>query len=359
MSFRDLVARTWEENILFSVLVELTYRCNLDCAFCYNDLALAGTPLSKEQYLRFFDDLREMQVVNLTLTGGEPLAHPDFFALGRAARERGFVVRVKSNGHALRGDVARRLKEEVDPLLVEVSLHGATASTHDRQTRVPGSFDRLLSNLHGLRDMGQAFKINSTLTAWNESEIEAMFAIADDLGAPLQIDPEVTPKDDGSQDPLELLASLEGVTRLLEIQQARAAQFLAANAEALREEERPNRPAPTVSKKYCGAGSSSICIDPFGNVLPCVQWRRPVGNLHHASVKDLWSGNGKLDAIRGITTDVKSMIEAEPGGRTMSFCPGTAENHTGDPKRFYRTAETRRIAAGAADERKRRLPVVG
>jgi MoaA/NifB/PqqE/SkfB family radical SAM enzyme len=141
--YSGLVRRTWEENVLFSVLVELTYRCNLDCFFCYNDLALRGEPLSFDEYRRFFAELRDLQVLNLILSGGEPLAHPDFFRLGACARALGFLVRVKSNGHALRGDLARRLRDEVDPYVVEVSVHGATPATHDRQTRVPGSFDRL------------------------------------------------------------------------------------------------------------------------------------------------------------------------------------------------------------------------
>ena len=151
MSFAKVIAKTWRDNLLFSVLVELTYRCNLDCFFCYNDLALRGRPLSLQQYFDFFSDLRDLQVLNLTLTGGEPLAHPDFLRLGARARELGFVVRIKSNGHALRGAMARRIRDEIDPFLIEVSLHGASAAVHDRQTRVPGSFERLLANLREMR----------------------------------------------------------------------------------------------------------------------------------------------------------------------------------------------------------------
>jgi len=201
MSFEGLLLRTWRDNHLFSVLVELTYRCNLDCFFCYNDLGLRGRPLTVEQYEEFFADLRELQVLNLTLTGGEPLAHPDFLRLGARARELGFVVRIKSNGHALRGAMARRIRDEIDPFLIEVSLHGATAAVHDRQTREPGSFDRLLANLREMRGLGLRVKLNSTLTAWNEHEIEETMAIADRLELPLQIDPEVTLRDDGDREP--------------------------------------------------------------------------------------------------------------------------------------------------------------
>ena len=167
MGFEQVLQKTWRDNLLFSVLVELTYRCNLDCFFCYNDLGLRGEPLRTDQYRAFFEDLRDLQVLNLTLSGGEPLAHPDFLKLGARARELGFVVRVKSNGHALRGEMARRIRDEVDPFLIEVSLHGATAATHDRQTRVPGSFDRLIANLREMTDLGLRVKLNITLTLWN------------------------------------------------------------------------------------------------------------------------------------------------------------------------------------------------
>ena len=96
-----------------SVLIELTYHCNLDCFFCYNDLGRQGRPLALADYLRFFDDLADLGVMQLTFSGGEPLAHRDFFSLGKAARERGFLIRVKTNGHALKAAAARRMQIEI------------------------------------------------------------------------------------------------------------------------------------------------------------------------------------------------------------------------------------------------------
>src|ERR1700730_12483347 len=164
-----------------------------------------------------------MQVLTLTVPGGEPLAHPDFIRLGARARALGFAVRVKSNGHALRGEMARRIRDEIDPFLVEVSLHGATAATHDRQTRVPGSFERLLANLGEMRRLGLRVKLNSTLTAWNEHEVEAILDLAAELGLPLQVDPEVTPRDDGDRSPLALTVSRDGLSRLFAALAAREA----------------------------------------------------------------------------------------------------------------------------------------
>jgi MoaA/NifB/PqqE/SkfB family radical SAM enzyme len=362
VSLARVVATAWRENLLFSVLLELTYRCNLDCFFCYNDLGLRGEPLSREQYLRLLADLREMEVMNLTLSGGEPLAHPDFLALGARARELGFVVRIKSNGHALRGELARRVRDEVDPFLIEVSLHGATAAAHDRQTRVPGSFGRLLANLRELRDLGLRVKLNSTLTRWNEEEIEGMFALADSLGLPLQVDPEVTPRDDGGREPLQVAPSREGVLRLFRLQFARGRAAEEGRPEIQVARGGDDGTVPTPVHKHCGAGSSGIAVDPFGNVYPCVQWRRPVGNLHHQGIGEIWRGSAGLAEVRGLTVQVKERIGAEgPGSHLLNFCPGSAAAHVGSPLELYPAAVRRReiLEQVMVEEEKRTLlPVV-
>jgi AdoMet-dependent heme synthase len=344
VNFSDVVVKAWQQNVLFSALIELTYRCNLDCYFCYNDLGLEGKALSRRQYFALLDGLAALGTFNVILSGGEPLAHPDFFAIGARARELGFVTRVKSNGHALGGDVARRVKDEVDPFVVEVSLHGATAATHDRQTRVPGSFDRLLANLNEGRALGLRFKINSTLTAWNEDELEDMIGLAEGLEIPLRIDPEVSPRDDGDAEPLSIRASRRAVRRLFDIQAEYRERSAAAAAVRVEREGDGLLPAgAAASTKHCGAGSATIAVDPFGSVFPCVQWRRAVGNLHEQSIEEIWMGSTDLDEVRRTTEAVKEMLDAEGAeARTMSFCPGAAAAQTGSPLALYPAAAARR-----------------
>ncbi len=350
MSFAGIARRTWREHLLFSVLIELTYRCNLDCFFCYNDLGLRGRPLSTEQYRRLLEELAEMQVLNLILSGGEPLAHPDFFEIGACARELGFLVRVKSNGHALRGRLAERLRREVDPFMVEISLHGARASTHDRQTRVAGSFERLMANLAEMLELGLRVKLNSTLTRWNEDELEEMMALARSLGVPLQIDPEVTPRDDGDAEPLAIRASSAGLTRLFAAQAAATADrgepAAGAAMEVVREGDAllpsGSGNSSATGEKHCGAGAATLAIDPFGSVYPCVQWRRPLGNLHESSVRELWSGSPALDEIREQNVEVGRRISSLGAeGRLLAFCPGSAAQRTGDPTAIYPAAAER------------------
>ena len=325
MRAADIISRAWRENLLYTALIELTYRCNLDCFFCYNDVDQQGTPLAAEQYERFLRDLADLQVMEIILTGGEPLAHADFFRLGATARELGFVVRIKSNGHALGGALARRVKEEVDPFVVDISLHGATAEIHDRQTRIPGSFDKLMRNLAEMKQLGLRLKLNGTLTRWNQHQIEDMSRLAKGFGIPLTVTATVTPRDDGNSEPLTIAASDEALRELSEF----------------RYREDPGAPrqmSTTAAKvggeveKNCGAGSSAIAVDPFGNVYPCVQWRRSLGNLHETSIKEIWAGSDELDEIRTVTTEAKRR-KSQLGriGASMNFCPGLSEEKTGDP----------------------------
>lgn len=340
MAYRDHIARTWDCAILSSVLVELGYRCNLDCVICYNDRAEAGVPLKRDQYLRLLEDLATLQVLTLTLSGGEPLLHPDFWAIGRRARELGFVVRIKSNGLALGAAVVRRLREEIDPFIVELSLHGATPAAHDRQTQVPGSLARLLDNVGILQAAGQRIKFNSPLTAWNEGEMPAMFALAAALGVPLAVDTRLTPRDDGDLSPLDLTASLAGMRRVLDLQRAAAASQTPAVA-------REEALTPGESCHHCGAGAATLAVDPCGQVYPCVQWRRAIGNLHQHSMAELWHGSRDLAEVRAVTLAVKQHLAAWPAEeRPAGFCPALAEQRTGSPLTLDPEVRRRMAAMG-------------
>ena len=353
MSLARVVAAAWRENLLFSVLVELTYRCNLDCFFCYNDVGAAGrAALAATHYFRLFAELRELEVLNLTLSGGEPLAHPDFLALGARARELGFAVRIKSNGHALRGELARRVRDEVDPFLIEVSLHGATAATHDRQTRVAGSFERLLANLAELRALGLRVKLNSTLTAWNEGEIAGMFALADALGLPLQVDPEVTPRDDGGREPLagRRLAA-RGCSASSACSSSAAARRTADRSvrrwvPRRRRRHRPGAGRQALRRRLLGAGHRSLrqrlplrAVAPAGGQPPPPGPARDLAGLGgpRRGARPHGAGQGGAGGARG------------PGRPCSTSAPARPPSMPGSPLRIYPAAVQRREILGAGD----------
>ena len=305
-----------EQRILHDVSLELTYACNLDCFFCYNDRAKAGTPLSLAQYERLLEDLARMQTLYLMLTGGEPMVHPHFFAIGQKARELGFVTRVRTNGHSLNRRMAERVRDEVDPYVVEVSLHGATADVHDRQTRLPGSFDRLLANLNAAGKAGLRLGVVTTPTAWNEHQIGEMVALCDGLEIPIRFQGPVGPRDDGDTAPLAIqpsAAAWERVTELVEWRRALrdAEDGSVGNAAPTVEMER----APEV-QATCSVGVAGVDIDPYGNVQACMHLQESAGNLHQQSIEEIWNYSPLFQRARARAVDA---AKAFPGGKPQQF----------------------------------------
>ncbi len=339
MTLRSTIEDAWTNDRLVSVLLELTYACNLNCSFCYNDLNLKGKPLSLDQYEALLDDLQTQNVLYLILSGGEPLSHPDFFSIGALAKERGFVTRIKTNGHSVGSKVATRIKKEVDPYRLEVSLHGATAEVHDRQTRVRGSFERLMNNFEAMRDAGLRVQVNTALTKWNQHQIADIFSIVDQLGFRIQVDDEVKPRDDGDVSPTEIQASTDAILLLRKLQREYSAPREAPSQTSTMSEQRPAQ--PTGSDKHCGAGASTLAVDPVGNILPCVQWRMPVGNLHEKRLPEIWHGSD-LANVRDTTRHVKAKLAGYgDAGKALRFCPGLAHANSGNPRAVYGSAAKR------------------
>ena len=97
----------------------------------------------------------------------------------------------------------------------------------------------------------------------------------------------------------------------------------------------PRQPRQSV-KRHCGAGASSLTIDQWGNVLPCVQWRRAAGNIRHTPIAEIWSASAELQKVRTITVEAKKVAARfkGPAGVTL-FCPGLADLLEGDPLALY------------------------
>ncbi|QFU74592.1 radical SAM protein [Halioglobus maricola] len=316
--------RVREQRILHDVSLELTYGCNLDCFFCYNDREKVGTPLSLAQYEALLEDLAEMQTLYLMLTGGEPMIHPHFFAIGAKAMEQGFATRVRTNGHSLSLRQALRLYDEVRPVSVEISLHGATADVHDRQTRVPGSFNRLLLNLDAARRAGLRCRLVSTPTSWNEHQIAEMFALADSLGLELRFQGPVAPRDNGDTEPMQIQPQAQTWQTVRRELRKRVSPDLIAVDLGVGEGDE----CATEEDATCSVGVSGVDIDPYGNVQACMHLQASAGNLHDQDIRSIWETSPLFLEARGRAVQAASQF---PDGRREQhgaplFCLAVEEN---------------------------------
>ena len=84
----------------------------------------------------------------------------------------------------------------------------------------------------------------------------------------------------------------------------------------------------------CGAGLTTLCIDPFGAVYPCVGWRKPAGNLHEKSLGEVWR-DLPLRRITEENREAGAQKALNPTLRGELFCPGRAWLQYGSPLTVY------------------------
>lgn len=348
--------RAWVSmhGLLYSAHWELTYRCNMRCLHCYNPGAahsVGEAPRRSTVEMRLaeatsvLDDLRDIGVYRLVLSGGEASIHSDFLAILVAARERGFAVTLLTNGLALDEQQCVRIARAW-PSLVALSIYSAFPAAHDAITGVPGSFERSVRALETLRQLGIATRIKSpqmhhTVVGW-----EGVRALADRLGAQLEFEMLISASRDGSTIPVALAA--HDVDELTVLAATPGSPISVYPCDL-----RGRAAGGLVTIPLCGAAINSIGIDPAGNVVACNSLPIPGGSHRVHGIRNLWrathsfrSANpdhvppAALAAAVGPLSDWQRM-RIEDFDRCGSRrecgwclkCPGLAMLEHGDPRR--------------------------
>ncbi len=213
------------------------------------------------------------------------------------------------------------------PPTVDVSLHNATAAVHDRQTRVAGSFDRLLNNIRTAKEIGLRCECISTPTVWNEHQIEEMFKLCDGMQVPLNFQGPVGPRDNGDTAPLTIQPAEATWNLITALQKKRRAQqknsaVFTGDFAADIFEDTQEEPA------MCSVGVSGVDIDPFGNVQACMHLQESAGSLHEQSIREIWENSPLfLRARQRAVEAARQFIDSPPRqyGAPL-FCIAVEEN---------------------------------
>lgn len=167
----------------YTLVAELTYRCPLSCAYCSNPLEL-GRPadeLDTATWGRVFREAAELGVLQLNLTGGEPLARSDLEALIAEAHASELYVNLITSGIPADAERLARLKAAgLDALQISVQdtdaagaawIAGRDANVSKRQTAAAA------------RALGLPLTLNVVIHRGNIARVPAFVALAEELGA--------------------------------------------------------------------------------------------------------------------------------------------------------------------------------
>jgi cyclic pyranopterin phosphate synthase len=160
--------------------VSITDRCNYKCVYCRTGEVGAQYPeLSIPEYLRLISVFVSLGITKIRLTGGEPLLRRGLLDLVRELAKLRTIdgerldLALTTNGHLLDG-LAHPLKA-AGLNRITVSMDAVDAPTFESITRIPGSFDAVLSGIRAARAAGLTpLKVNCVLLrGFNDGQIEA------------------------------------------------------------------------------------------------------------------------------------------------------------------------------------------
>lgn len=293
---RLITLKAEARRVPLNVHLELTYRCNEQCVHCYcvvehgREAEAKRRELTQDEITRLLDDLAAMGALYLTFSGGEVLVRRDFFAIAEHARRQGFVYRIFTNGIGLTEERVARIAA-LEPLAVELSIFSADPAVHDAITRVTGSFDRLIANVQRLKAHGLRVYLKTVVMKPNLAGLAKVRQLGRDLDVFTHTFAcEVSPRIDGD---------VHGPSRH-QLDEGELFEYL--SSAVWRKQLAPILDGPPEEaarqKQTCGPAINGCCIDPYGNVFPCIAFRVPIGNIREKSFKELW--NAPPPAIRDL-----------------------------------------------------------
>ena len=254
---------------------EITCRCNLRCVMCYTDCFNRPDKIREElttrEMVRIMNEMADAGCLELCLTGGEPLARPDFFDIYEQAITSGFLVTLFTNGTLITEAVADRLAA-LPPHRIEISLHGLTEQSFETITQGHGSYQRCLHAIQVLIERRVPLVLKTTAMTINRHEILDIKRYVQGLGSVgYKLCEEMRPALDGTAGPYQFSLTPEEVEDLNQ-------QDPQLWQEACRKQSEPAPP--------CRSGMRSFHIDAYGFLQLCSGNRAQGYDLRNGSFKE-------------------------------------------------------------------------
>ena len=266
----------------------LTYRCNNNCAHCYNARPRSFPEMTTGQWKQAIKRCWDLGIPHIIITGGEPTMRNDLPELISFAESQGQITGLNSNGRRLADK--DYLKTIVDAGLdhVQITFESADEAIHDRLVCHPGAWQQTIAGIRNAVDSRLFVMTNTTLLQDNAGTMVDTLKMLGELQVPTV----------GLN---ALIYSGRGETVGTGLSEAALPELL-NNARNITTANHQKLIWYTPTQychfdpitlqlgiKGCTAACYNMCIEPDGAVLPCQSYYQPLGNILQDPWDSIWN----------------------------------------------------------------------
>ena len=294
----------------------ITYRCNNDCAHCYNARERNFPELHTENWKYIMDRLWTLGVPHIVFTGGEATLRNDLPELIAHAESNGQITGLNTNARRLADP--KYVQKLVDAGLdhIQITVESCDEQIHDEMMRTKGAFKQTIQGLKNVLDTQLYVMTNTTMLRTNVHRIPDTLDFLAELGVPTI----------GLN---ALIYAGQGLTVGTGLHERELQPILdMAVQKTSQHNQRLIWYTPTqycnfdpiqsnLGVKGCTASLYSMCIESNGNVLPCQSYYHPLGSMLTDPWDSIWNHklSVQLRERRGLPAKCEGCpVVAECGG---------------------------------------------
>ncbi|MBN1978809.1 MAG: radical SAM protein [Anaerolineae bacterium] len=323
-----------------SVDIAITGRCNLNCKYCYYaDEMAASHDLPTERWLTFFEELGNLAVQRIYITGGEPLTRPDLFELVDGIIANRMRYALLTNGTLVTEEVLSQFedgkrRQRLD--YIQISVDGSRAEVHNRSR--PDSFALVVDGLRRLVENGLPVFARVTVNRHNVDDLENItHLLLEDIGVCSFSTNETFPcgiierqAEEIILTPAQRQQAMETLTKLAALHNGR----IQANAGplALARKFKKIEEALTAGETSfpgrgtlcaCGSVFTKVAVNPDGTIVPCHLLDAPsMGSVGVDDLQQIWLEHPLLDKLRRRHTIPLQTLDTCRDCPYQGFCTG-------------------------------------
>lgn len=265
----------------------LTYRCNNDCAHCYNARPRDYPEMSSNGWKAVLDRSWELGIPHVVFTGGEPTLRKDLLELIAHAEGNGQITGLNTNGRRLSDPeyVKRLVEAGLDHVQITVESHDP--AIHDHMVCARGAWQQTITGIENALDSPLYVMTNTTMLRDNSSCMDETLEFLTSLGVPtvglnalIYAGRGLTVGSGLHED--ELLPLLNFARQHTQTHNQRLIWYTPTqycNFDPMQLE---------LGIKGCTAALYNMCVEPDGGVIPCQSYYHQLGNLLSDPWESIW-----------------------------------------------------------------------